>query len=373
MFKQEVFNEIFEENSSGEKYYIIDNGYKIWIIPDKNMKKGYGIYQVSSFRGKLIKYVLPNLKKIGFIRRIAKCQEVKLKISDDLHNVIRQYYDGDCQCSVYYGNLDNEQNYKATIQVYNEEKVLFYIKITKSEKIKEAMERELESLKELKQKNVKYIAEGIALENYNQWNYFVQAAKNIEGKTEVRFSENHWKFLECLYERTKIKCKYETTDMYKYIDYLERKLLTNSKLSEYKILNTSIEIVKEWLQENNIYSFAHGDFTPWNMYHMKNDIYVFDFEYCMKKTIPFMDYFHFICQANLIANHMNIRKTMKEYEDYKEKLERYVGDADKAFAGYLLFIISFYIMRNEDGYNTNNKPFQYRIKLLENILNEVRR
>lgn len=369
MFKQEVFDEIFEENPLGEKYYKIDNGYKTWIIPAKNMQMGYGIYQVSSFRGKLVKYILPRLKNIKIIRKLARCEETYLQVSKDVHNVIRKYYKGEYQCSVYYGNLDTEQNYKATIQVYNKKNILFYIKATQSEVVKSAMERETNALKELKQNGFDNIPEVIALESVGKWTFFVQTAKGIHGKTKLKFDEKHWAFLEEILKRTKVKCSYETTDMCDYLNYLEQQLEINPDLSQYKILNSSIEVVKKWLQEDeNIYSFAHGDFTPWNMYNAQNDIYVFDFEYCMNRTIPFMDFFHFICQTNLIAYNMNTEKTIKEYRRYKAKLEKYLGDADKAFVGYLLFVISFYIMRKNGDYDTNNKQFQYRIRLLEKLI-----
>ena len=43
MAQNKLYAEIFSEDVYGEKYYLIDNGNKTWIIPEKNMKYGFGI------------------------------------------------------------------------------------------------------------------------------------------------------------------------------------------------------------------------------------------------------------------------------------------------------------------------------------------
>lgn len=372
MFKTDVFHEIFVENPSGKKYYIIDNGYKVWIVPAKNMKKGYGIYQVSSFRGKLIKNILPILKQFKIVRKLAKCEIKYLSLSEDVTSVINKYYNSSYQCSVYYGNLDNEQNYKATMQIYNENKTFGYIKATNSDVVREAIDREINGLNYLHEKGIYNIPKCVGCCDVGKWTFFVQDTKNDRMRTTFQMKEAHWNFLKKIYDISNCQDKYENCDIYKYIKYLREQIETNRELCGYDILKKAVDKTDRWLSEKQRkYCFAHGDFTPWNMYCTNDDIYVFDFEYCMNKAIPFMDYFHYICQVNIIVYNMDVEKTLKEYYKDKGKLLEYLDAPNAAFVGYLLFIISFYIMRKKGNYDTGSRQFLFRVSLLKRLLEEV--
>lgn len=369
MFKQDIFDKIFVKKESGEKYYVIDNGYKIWIIPDENMESGYGIYQISSFKGKLVRYVLPKLKEIKFIRRLAKSRVEYLGIKDEVKSVIDKYCDKNYKCSVYYGNLDAEQNYKATIQVYEKERTLLYIKITNNPIVKKTIEKEFVNIKKLEELGVRGLPKVIAVENIGEWCYFIQKPQKSDGKNTFIIEKSHWDFLEELYIKTRGVAQYDDSEISYYLDYLQYQFEHNDTIKEYKVIGEALDIVKEWLnEEGREYSFSHGDFTPWNVYCDKGILYPFDFEYSMTKTIPFIDYFHFICQTDIIVNNMNVNMTLKKYEKDKKILDKYIREPEKAFVGYLLYIISFYVIRKKGKVVTENKQFQYRIKLLENLL-----
>ena len=62
------------------------------------------------------------------------------------------------------------------------------------------------------------------------------------------------------------------------------------------------------MRKNIAVSMAHGDFTPWNCYTKKNDIYLFDWEMA-KNTAPVLfDLFHFIVQKGIMVE----RKSFKQ-------------------------------------------------------------
>ena len=369
MFETEVFDEIFYRDTSGEKYYMIDNGYKVWIIPDKNMKQGYGIYQVSSFRGKLVRNVLPKLKIFGIARKIAKCRVMKLSLTDNVKSIISKYCKEPYQCSVYYGNLDAEQNFKATMQIYNKNKDLFYIKITKSQVVKKAFISEQKALNRLHKAGIDNIPNCVSVDSVGEWTFFVQDTSDIKRKNEFEFKECHWKFLENIYQVSRCTDSYFKSDIYRYIIYLKKQIDISRQLKSYDILSEGIQEVEKWLRKDErIYSFSHGDFTPWNMYCVDNNIYVFDFEYCMNKAIPFMDYFHYICQTGIIVQGMDKNKVLMSYKKNKKRLSKFLNEPNLAFVSYLLFIISFYFMRKDGNYDTDNSQFQFRIELLKSLL-----
>ncbi len=96
-------------------------------------------------------------------------------------------------------------------------------------------------------------------------------------------------------------------------------------------------------------SFAHGDFTPWNMYTDDHRLYVYDWELAGAGMPMLMDLFHFIYQSQVllfrkdyptIARH--IREVMGNALTLKI-INRYKIDTDLHYRLYLLFTVTYYI------------------------------
>ena len=155
MFEKDIYEQIIHIDPDGDKYYVIDNGYKVWLFPAQNMKMGYGVFQVSSYKGHLVKKIFPYIRFSKIARKLFKCKVVKLKLSKDIKELIEKYNNGPFNWSAYYGNLDCKQNNKITFQIFNEKKANYFVKVSKEEIVTHAFEKEIESLELLNDKGIK--------------------------------------------------------------------------------------------------------------------------------------------------------------------------------------------------------------------------
>ena len=370
MVKDDFFNQIFQENINGKKYFVFDNGKKTWIIPTKNMNKGFGIYQASNIKGKIMKTFFPMIRWSKIVRKIAKCRIKKLSLRREIIQIIEKYCSEDYQCSVYYGNLDeSQQNAKATIQVFNQNNIFIFIKVTNNEENKKTFVKEKRALQYLERKKIVNIPKCISIEKFGGWSAFVQDTTNKKIKSSFIFSEAHWEFLINIYNATKCIDKYQNSDICVYFNKLSVLMENNPQLDKNNILGRSLAYVKSWLEaDEKIYTFAHGDFTPWNTYVVEGKIYVYDFEYCLKRSVPFFDFFHFICQKNLIKRGMDTKSTIREYNAFKQRMLQFIDEPDKAFCSYLLYIITFYFVRTKNQLDLEDRKIKYRLKLLQILI-----
>lgn len=372
MAQNKLYAEIFSEDVYGEKYYLIDNGNKTWIIPEKNMKYGFGILQASNFKAKLVKIFFPVLRDVIPARKICKCTPKYLKINDGIKDIIEKYCKDKYECSVYYGNLkESVQNHKAVIQVFNKDKTFFYMKISEEKTVKDSFEKELTALKFLKGKNVRNIPAGIGIAKKGSWDIFIQENVAEDNRSCYRFLDKHWRFIADMYEKTKVKISFENSDMYEPVMFLKHCAKEETLFGEEDSIMYAIRKTESFLKNSDFYySFAHGDFTPKNTCIKNKEVYAFDFEYCIKTVTPFFDFFHYICQKSIMFNDMNIQETFRVYKKYKSKLYNYCNTPNMLFVSYLLYIIVFYLKRDDKNTDTRKGQLKFRIELIKKLLQE---
>ena len=372
MAQNKLYAEIFSEDVYGEKYYLIDNGNKTWIIPEKNMKYGFGILQASNFKAKLVKIFFPVLRDVIPARKICKCTPKYLKKNDGIKDIIEKYCKDKYECSVYYGNLkESVQNHKAVIQVFNKDKTFFYMKISEEKTVKDSFEKELTALKFLKGKNVRNIPAGIGIAKKGSWDIFIQENVAEDNRSCYRFLDKHWRFIADMYEKTKVKISFENSDMYEPVMFLKHCAKEETLFGEEDSIMYAIRKTESFLKNSDFYySFAHGDFTPKNTCIKNKEVYAFDFEYCIKTATPFFDFFHYICQKSIMFNDMNIQETFRVYKKYKSKLYNYCNTPNMLFVSYLLYIIVFYLKRDDKNTDTRKGQLKFRIELIKKLLQE---
>ena len=370
MFKKDIYEQIIHIDPDGDKYYVIDNGYKVWLFPAQNMKTGYGVFQVSSYKGQLVKKVFPYIRFSRIARKLFKCKVLKLKLSDDIKEIIEKYNNGSFNWSAYYGNLDCKENNKITFQIFNGKNTNYFVKVSKEEVVKQLFEKEIESLELLNSKGIKYIPTFGRVEKTEEWSLYIHNTVDEKIKTSFVMNPKYMKLLNDIADNTSKKMYLEDTEYYEYVDYLKSIIEEDKKIADIECIKEAIDVIEKWGKEERIFTYAHGDFTPWNTYEIADGAYLFDFEYCIKEAIPYIDYFHFICQENMVMESKNIKKCMKTYNRDKMAIKKFV-EPQIAFIGYLLFIIAFYYKRNADDFNYSSKQFLYRIKLLEMVLKET--
>ena len=168
-------------------------------------------------------------------------------------------------------------------------------------------------------------------------------------------------------KKNMVKCQYKNTDLYPYLNSLHN-YIEGRNTSWKDIIVKALERAEGYLNGIEEFSFGHGDFSPWNIKETVDGIYVYDFEYCLKTTVPYMDYFHFLCQHEIIKKNPKPPRVIKILERDRQELEKHIKNIDDTFIVYLLFIISFYIRRNNGKINEKNSNFLFRIALLEEML-----
>ncbi len=366
-FEKKIMNKVFDNTGDCRDYYMINNGYKVWILPRKYMKEGLKIYQISNWRGFTVKHIFPKIAMSRLARKLFMTQICEGGLSRELQEVINLYDKQPYQISMYFGNLDVRQNYKATLQIYHPQGKSWYLKLSDEKIVKDAFENEQENLAYLKERAISCIPQKTSMEKREEWCFLIQDSVAY-GMTKYHITKQHWNNLQSIYEKTKVQIDYEESDFKKSIDYLKEQFLKNPYWEKRKEFQKIVLDMEQWVQNYlKYYSFAHGDYTPWNIYWDSKGIEMFDFEYSMKYAIPFLDYFHFICQTDIIRYHMNWKRTLKVYEKERKHLIGYSENPDKLFIGYLIYIIAFYLKRKDGMISSENGQLKYRLKLIEEL------
>ena len=65
--------------------------------------------------------------------------------------------------------------------------------------------------------------------------------------------------------------------------------------------------------QSMVFSLAHGDFTPWNMFVGKNKLHVFDWELARQEPLAF-DLFHFVLQSNCLIHRAEAAAVKQEVD-----------------------------------------------------------
>ncbi len=120
------------------------------------------------------------------------------------------------------------------------------------------------------------------------------------------------------------------------------KLVLKDLREQLRLLNKQINPF-----QSMVFSLAHGDFTPWNMFVGKNSLSVFDWELARQEPLAF-DLFHFVLQSNCLIHRA-------EAAVVKEEVDRVLThsfwqahlpcDPEQYWRYYLLRHLSYYLPR----------------------------
>ena len=129
-------------------YKIKNSDGKCWLMPVRNVRMGLALYQPSGWKGRLLKRWFPYVHWLKVVRRKLNIEVVEHVLEEDLKRVIGSAFGvGGFEYSVFEGTPSVHQ--KTTIQVWNEERILGYVKVTESEEVGRLFEREASFLNEM--------------------------------------------------------------------------------------------------------------------------------------------------------------------------------------------------------------------------------
>ena len=337
---------------------------KQWIIPTWNTKTALALYQPSSQKGNLIKNLLPLIVKIPILKRVCyriiRAQECDLDIPDAVATKIRDLFGCDGLTLSYFSGTPSIHQ-KEIIQIAKGKNIIGYVKYSKSDDIKRAFVKESTYLKFLFEKRVKNVPQSLFCSDLSsEMGVFVQDTnKTLKYEMAHELDEPHINFLRSFCEKTKVTKDFCETDYFKMLKKLRTSISTLSYLkNKQTLLNRTIELVENALNNTKNFCCYHGDFTPWNTYLLNNELFVFDFEYAESSYPPYLDVFHFFTQTLIWEKDYDIDDIMVEYKKQfiYGKFKNLFSNSSIAYIEYLLFVITLF--SNRDGENLKDDDFR---------------
>lgn len=318
-------------------YRLQNNDGKVWFLPSKNLKTALQIYQPSGKTGKILKNFLPWLHKIRLVRNKLNISQENLELNKELLDITKKVFKTDkVHYSLFCGTPSVHQ--KITIQFFMDNNILGYCKISENPDVKSLFLHENKILDTLKDLNVSGIPLCLYCREKNNQGIFIQSTK----KTSHSYSPSYWtplhsQFIEELRVKTIKPVLFEESDLYSSLKSLKSNInLLPPQFAD--IISSHLDkVITEHIGKTMEYSAFHADFTPWNMFIDKGQIFVFDWEYAQLTYPPLLDKYHFHIQQMIHVKHWEPEKIMEELKKEEwvniEQLRLYLLDIISRFVG----------------------------------------
>jgi thiamine kinase-like enzyme len=361
--------------------YIKNKDGKEWFFDTRDIRNSLCLYQPSSFKGKLIKVILPSVKHFSItykiILRLIGAKYSDYALSQDLLKFICDTFNISPEMlrySVFGGTLCKHQ--KTTIQICNKNLILGYCKISSDDKIGELFEHEAEILEYLNSLHIGNIPKCLFCGKLSKTSYiFVQSTnKNVKSKFYNAITNQIVSFERSIMEKTICRCNFIDSDYCKMLDSLEEKLgIIEKYFRNFKfVVKEAINFAKTNLKFKSDYYFSHRDFTPWNIYYTDDKLFVFDFEYARKSYPEFVDLFHFFTQSMFFEFRFSPERVYEKF--LKSVIFQTLCDQPQVFyLYYLLDYIELYLSREKDTWSCKiEEEIALRMQLLRFCLDDIK-
>lgn len=365
MLKRELLKRIYKENE-GEQTLVFTHADKIWIMPERAVEGAMEMYKPSSKGGKSLKKCVVKKHKTPFYARGSKIEKTNLSLDSDIRKQIEELLGiNDFYVASYMGDESTSHNDKAVLQIYGDEEIYAYVKITTNEENAKRFEKEASAIKHLQDLGIEYVPKVIGLSLDSEVKMFAQMNEKPMGQNvNLEFNNQILDTVKDWVEKTTKDIDYKESDFCKYVDNLKDNLDVFDK-EQQSILHDAVELAET---EDLTFAFSHGDYTPWNIYYVKDEIKLFDLEYCSDSMPAYMDVFHYLSQATLLGNRYTSQCVMREYEHKLELISEYVDNPRTTFVCYLVWVISFYIERSEKKIDSIREKLDVWVEMLEYLI-----
>lgn len=353
--------------SSDEKFYRFGNADgKYWIMPARGMRTAMNLYQPSGIKGKMLRTLLPYLHFIPLVRKVLRAETWHCRLQDELEKLLYGIFAAETlDFSIFEGTPSVHR--KITMQLSSGKKILGYCKLSESDNIKELFDKESKMLSWLEEREINGIPRILYCGTLsNRMHVFVQStAKTASSAVIHEWNKLHEDFLSQLHEKSKQLIQFEESDLYKSIIALEKHFdWLPDNIDESIILKAISDIRKRYCGCEVEFSAYHGDFTPWNMFVEKKELFVFDFEYAGMSYPKGLDRYHFFTQTAIFEKNWGADDITAFIENGNCKW------IDKLlYKIYLLDMVSRFTIRENGKVNGEAaKPFFLWCKILESLI-----
>lgn len=351
----------------GEKFYRFGNADgKYWIMPARGMHTAMNLYQPSGTKGRMVKSLLPYLHVLPPVRKIIHAQTLHCRLNKELEKLLCGLFGTEeLEFGIFEGTPSVHK--KVTMQLSNGKKILGYCKLSNSDEIKKLFEKESVILKSLAEKGIRNIPNAMYCGTLdNSTHILVQSTvKTASSQNIHKFGHMHEDFLSQLHKKTRQRVLFEESDCFRTLETLENHLdWLPDNIDEGIILKAISDIRKRYCGCEVEFSAYHGDFTPWNMFVEKKELFVFDFEYAGMSYPKGLDRYHFFTQTAIFEKNWGADDIIAFIENGNCKW------IDKLlYKIYLLDMVSRFTMRENGKVNGEAaKPFELWGKILESIM-----
>lgn len=365
MIKRDLLKELYTE-SEHSKQLVFSHADKIWVMPEDAVEIGMDMYQPSSKAGECLKKKVVKKHKPPFYARGSKIEIKNIELSREVKKQVEELLGiYDFNVATYMGDTSTSQNDKAVLQLYGDDEIYAYVKVTTNEENAKRFEKEANALKYLREAGIEYVPGVLGVDLTSEIKMFAQSTeKSVGQKVRLTFDKQILDTVKDIEEKTKQNINYKDSDFCKAVDELKENL--NIFDEEQKaIVNEAIKKVEEADFE---FAFSHGDLTPWNVYYAKDEIRLFDFEYCSNSMPAYIDVFHYLSQMILLGKRYTAQCVMREYEHQFDLISEYVEDPKLTYICYLVSIISFYIKRSESDIERIREKLDVWVEMLEYLV-----
>lgn len=364
-----LINVILKKHSDKIFLSFSNNDKKLWIIPNKNTRTALNLYQPSALKGKLLKLCLPYMKNSKIVQKYLSITAEKYILESSLLELLKTVFNTDTfEFAVFGGTPSNHQ--KITIQIFKGNKILGYCKVTNDKDVKALFKHEKKILRELNGSGLHQIPLCLYSGDLNdEQAVFVQSTiKTNNSKVVHSWKIKHWEFLSTLKKQTEQTLLFTQTDYFKTLQILKKNSSYLSDRDAQIIEKAILRVTQFYDNKSACFSAYHADFTPWNMFVEKGELFVFDFEYAKMTYPPMLDWFHFFTQTSIFEKGWDDDQIFNHFNSNKNKIKKHIDHPEFFYLCYLLDIVTLYITRDKGGYS---KDVKHNLSIWINLISRL--
>lgn len=354
---------------------MIQHGYKIlsvyafvpsleevrWIIPVRPSKlviKSLAFCKPTLVISKIMKKVAVFLTKFGFTNlwtpfRIiiaqSRCDDFVSKTN--LQSLLKRVLcTDDISIALYTGTPGYYQ--KTTAQLMSTDgKIIAYAKISENSHTGKILENETHVLNLLKSLNLEHgiVPKVIYFSRENGKTICVQSAIRTDSMfNQCMLTNSHVRFLAEIFNKTAKIMKSRESKCIRNLENDIKKLEGRVSVNWIALLKRATYILmRDFGAKEIAFGLSHKDFTPWNSLVSKDKIYVIDWEFAEKESMPFYDILHFEFQKYMVRKNVkaSLEGILNDSREFKKLLIDYAFQTN-CDTEFLIYYVLFYICDN---------------------------
>ena len=333
-----------------------------WILPLDSKKQAAAslqLYQPSLFGAKIKKFLFRVFSYLGFVRALTTNRIVFAKhhqtVSNDLKNIFEEVLgEKNIKLALFTGTPGYHR--KVTIQAMGPNgDVLAYGKLAENEQTYKLLKNEVDILNYLASLHLTKAAIPKVLfwGTMSNSKLLIQSTRKKLGSHGIyRLTDLHLNFLGELFTKTTRREIFRKSQCFL---KLEKNIGELSKHLDNKWkqrLIRGIKYIGSELGEAEVpLGFCHGDFTPWNTFLDSGKLFVFDWEYATKQSIPLWDIFHFLIHPRILVKKDRAETIVRKVKNHN-LLQQYLSfvninnhEMEVMLLFYLCDISCFYLYK----------------------------